>query len=93
MLTKNAISSHFLQKDGVEFMQVNEMCLKICPILQISYIYEIQLLPGEFNTKLQIPLSPPHQKNKRERGGGGGGLGRNEQWISLLRTSETGTPP
>ena len=31
------------QKIGWNFMQTNEMCRKSCPILQISYMYEIQI--------------------------------------------------
>ena len=30
-------------EDRAEFMQTNEMYRKSCPILQISYMYEIQI--------------------------------------------------
>ena len=47
-LSQQDISSHFQhipawQRIGWNFMQTNEMCRKSCPILQISYMHEIQI--------------------------------------------------
>ena len=39
---KHDISNIYLAEDRVEFY-ANEMCRKSCPILQISYMYEIQI--------------------------------------------------
>ena len=37
------ISYTYLAEDRAKFMQTNEMYRKFCPILQISYMYEIQI--------------------------------------------------
>ena len=37
------ISYTYLAEDRAEFMRTSEMCRKSCPILQIYYMYKIQI--------------------------------------------------
>ena len=43
-LPKYDISNTYLAEDRARFMQTYEMYWKSCPILQISYMYEIKFL-------------------------------------------------
>ena len=53
-----AFPTHIWQRIGRNFMQTNEMCRKSCPILQIFYMYEIQIFPNVYHTFPETEETP-----------------------------------